>query len=323
MKRERKKMRKIILIILIGILLGSGLGTVIALNPNQNNFQRNTTTNSPYVDELDQSMTDFEGPLPVGRTNFFGYYANLSIAQSFIPQKEVLTRTQFLMARNATTLHPCFLVVRDNLSGKNLATVSVGPSAFPAVNGTPNQENQLAWVTFNFTDIWVTPGHTYYLIVYTANLTDNFYWVCGNDSNIYLNGTVYYTLNDGKTWSELLNSDGCFKTYGLRETFLEITMKNGIFGSSFLIKNIGNYTAWDIVINLTIQGGLLGMIHSVKTGSLSELPPSNETTIKLIGPAIIGFGKITITLRVSAANVKEMSIERNAMIFFFFIIGIH
>jgi hypothetical protein len=317
-------MRKVLSFIIIGLLVFSGLGAAAMITDhNQNSSQRKTTTYPPNVDELDQSMTIFEGALPVGRTNIFGFYANLSIAQSFIPQKEVLTRTQFRMARNVSTSYPCVLAIRENLSGKNLAIISAGSSEFPPVNETPTEENQLAWINFNFTDIWVTPGYTYYLVVYTANVTDNFYWVCGNGSNIYINGTVYYTLNDGKTWSELVNSDGCFKTYGLRETFLEVTMKGGILVPSFLIKNIGNYTAWDIVINLTVRGGFLGTINLEKTGSLSELPPGNEITVKLLGPPVFGFGKVTITISVRAANVKEMSIKRNATVFLFFIIGVH
>jgi uncharacterized repeat protein (TIGR01451 family) len=311
-------MKKLLSCIVIGIVVLCGLGAAVtATNQNQKNSQRSGTTESRYVDELDQSMTEYDGSLPLGRTNIFGYYANLSIAQSFIPQMEVLTRTFFLMARNASTAHPCFLAVRDNLTAEDLAVVSVEPSEFPIVNGTPTEE-QLAWIEFNFDDLWVTPGQTYYIVVYTANITDNYYWISGNGTNIYQNGTVYLSLNDGQNWSEFTDADGCFKTYGLHETFLQITIKGGL-GLSFVIKNVGNYTAWDVTVNNTISGGLV-FIGRHFTTEISELPPGEEMTLRT--GLIFGFGKISISLRISAANVKEMSSQKSALILGFFIIVI-
>ena len=306
--------------LIIGIVVLGGLGAAVtATDPNQKNTQRSGISESPYDDELDQSMTDYDGSLPLGRTNIFGYYANLSIAQSFIPQMEILTRTFFLMARNASTSHPCVLAIRDNLTKEDLSVVSIEPSEFPIVNGTPTEE-QLVWIEFNFDDIWVTPGQTYYIVVYTANVTDNYYWISGNGTNIYPNGTVYLSTNDGQNWTEFPggNADGCFKTYGLHETFLQITMKGG-FGPSFIIKNIGNYTAWDVTLDSTISGGFV-FIGKHLTINVSELQPNQEITVR--PGLVIGFGKVTISLQVSAANVKEMSSEASATLLLFFLLGI-
>ena len=315
-KKERKvNMKKLLSVVIIGIIVLGGLGAAVTTT-NQN--QKNSTTSSPYVDELDQSMTDYDGSLPLGPTSFLGFYANLSVAQSFIPQKELLTRTQFLMARNTTTSYPCVLAIRDNLTGENLAITSVAPGEFPVVNETPTEE-QLAWIDFNFDDIWVTPGQTYYIVVYTTNITENYYWISGNGTNIYPNGSVMLSIDDGKTWSEIFeNADGCFKTYGLRETFLQITLKGG-FGSSIIIKNIGNYTAWDVALNYTISGGLIFFGRSF-TDTLSELTPGQEMTLRM--PFILGFGKVIITLKVSAVNVKEISSQTSATVILFFIIDV-
>jgi hypothetical protein len=294
-----------------------GLGAVAtgAYQPAKKTYTNNTV-GTTYVDELDQSMTDYDGSLPLGPTNFLGFYANISVEQSFIPQKELLTRTQFLMARNASTSSPCVLAVRDNLTGENLAIVSVIPGEFPVVNGTPT-ENQLAWIDFNFDDIWVTPGQTYYLVVYTANITDNYYWISGNGTNMYPNGSVMLSIDDGKTWSELIpNADGCFKTYGLRETFLEITMTSGLFKTTFAIKNIGNYTAWDVTWNYTISGGFI-LLGRNFIGNVSELTPGDEITAS--SGFILGLGKVTLSLKVSAANVKELSIQKDAIVLLFFV----
>ncbi len=310
-------MKKLLSCIIISIIVLGGLGAAVtATHQNQVYTEKNISSVSRYVDELDQSMTDYDGSLPVGRTNIFGYYVNLSIAQSFTPQIEVLTRTLFLMARNSSTAAPCFLAIRENLTETDLARVTVEPSEFPIVNATPTEE-QLAWIEFNFDDLWVTPGQTYYIVIYTANTTENYYWISGNGTNIYQNGTVLLSIDNGNTWSELIDADGCFKTYGLHETFLQITMKGGFPGASFVIKNVGNYTAWDVTVNNTISGGLV-LIGRHFTSTISELRPGEEMILRT--GFIIGFGKISLSLRVSAANVKEISSQATATILLFFII---
>ena len=313
-------MKKLLSVVIIGIMVLGGLGAVAtgAYQPAKTTYTNNTL-GTTYVDELDQSMTDYNGSLPLGRTNILGFYANLSVAQSFIPQKELLTRTQFLMARNATTSRPCVLAIRDNLTNENLAVTSVEPSEFPVVNGTPTEEDQLAWIDFNFDDIWVTPGQTYYIVVYTTNITDNYYWISGNGTNIYPNGSVFISFNDGHNWSDEIfpDADGCFKTYGLRETFLSATIEGGILLTSFLITNTGNYTAWNVVANITVQGGLLGLINNQYGGGADELSPGSQLNYKF--GFFFGLGKITMTVRMYAANVKEMIVEKEGTIFLFFI----
>ncbi|HUT00697.1 MAG TPA: hypothetical protein VMY59_10305 [Candidatus Thermoplasmatota archaeon] len=309
-------MKKLVSFLIIGIIVLSGLGAGAAGTlEKEKNSQKNQSTQSPYVDELDQSMTEFDGVLALGYA-YLGSYINLSVAQSFIPQKELLTRTQFLMACNKSTIKPCVAAIRDNLTGENLATISLEPNEFSVVNGTPTQE-QLGWIDINFDDLWVTPGQTYYIVVYTTNITGNFYWIAGNGTNIYPNGTVFLSVDNGNTWTEFTDVDGCFKTYGLRETFLNVSMKGGVLGTSFVITNIGNYTAWDVVVNISIKGGILRHINVQGNGNTSELLPGFGMGIG-IGP-FFGFGQIMISIRVSAANVKEIMIEKNAKILLFFI----
>jgi len=311
-------MKKLFSLVTIAMLVLSGLTAVVpARDQTQKNTQR-SDIESPYVDELDQSMTDYDGSLPLGRTNIVGHNANLSIAQSFTPQIEVLTRAFFLMARNITTSEPCVLAVRDNLTKEDLSVVSIEPSAFPVVNGTPTEE-QLAWIEFNFSDVWVTPGQIYYMVVYTANVTDNYYWISGNGTNIYPNGTVYLSIDDGQNWEEFVGADGCFKTYGLHETFLQLTPKGGL-GASFTVKNIGNYTAWDVILDVTISGGFV-FVGKQFSLFISELPPNQEITLKP-GFLVLGFGKVTISITLSAANVKEMTSTKTGMLLLFFLIGI-
>ncbi len=311
-------MKQLVSYLIIGIVVLGGLSEAApTTHQNQSQTPQYETTDFPYEDELDQSMTDMDGTLQVGYV-ILGNYTNLSVAQSFIPQKEVMTRLQFLMAANTSTTQPCVLAIRDNLIEENIAEISLQPDDFPVVNGTPTEE-QLEWINFNFTDIWVIPGHVYYIVVYSKSIPGNFYWIAGNGTDIYKNGTVYLSIDNGITWGEFPNADGCFKTYGLRETFLEITMKNfSPFGMmSYTVKNIGNYTAWDIVFEGTVKGGILGLINTHGHGNFSELTPG--MSIGFGDGFYFGLGPITISLKVSAANVREMSIEKNAKILLFLI----
>jgi hypothetical protein len=307
-------MKKILVFCIVGIvgLCGLGAGAVpVDRERTDNSSQGNGIT---YEDELDQFMTSPpDGVLPVGWYQPEGNVTmNLSVAQSFIPQKEVLTRIQFFMARNTTTTIPCTLAIRDNLTGEDLTSVRVNPTEFPVFD-PENWSTSLAWVEFNIDDIWVTSGQTYYIVIYTTNVTNNYYLVSGNGTDLYLNGTAYYSFDDGKTWEVIPPSgDGCFKTYGLEETFLELTMMSGSFGPSFVIKNIGNYTAWDVTWNITVKGGIFGLIDREVVGALPELPPGNETFVTMV--PVIGLGPIHLSIKVSAANVREISTELDALL---------
>jgi hypothetical protein len=128
---------------------------------------------------------------------------------------------------------------------------------------------------------------------------------------------VYLSSNDGLNWSEFTDADGCFKTYGLYETFLQITPKGG-FGPSFTVKNIGNYTAWDVIVNVTISGGFV-FIGKQFILTITELPPNGEIILR--PGLVLGLGKIIISLTVSAANVKEISSEISGILLLVFLLG--
>jgi len=306
-----------LVVVLAGVFLLSACGAgVFARTSNQAVVGQHDGPVAAYTDELDQSQTAFDGTLPVGYANM-GPVFNLSIAQSFIPQKDVLTRVQFLMGRNVTTTEPCVLAIRGNLSGDDLAKMYLWPEEFPVVNGTP-AEDDLAWVDFNFSDIWVTTGQTYFIVIYTTYQVGNFYWVSGNGSNLYPNGTVYVSTDNGTTWSEFMEgADGCFKTFGLEETFFNITSMSRVFGTAFTVKNTGNATAQDIVIGYSLRGGFLGGLSILSNESTSlSLEPGKEFNVKITA---FGFGPVTLSASVQAANVKVTSFEEEGFIFLVFI----
>jgi hypothetical protein len=307
-------MMKGLLALIVGcFFVGNAVGASAGVaSPVQATAEQSEMTGVLYTDEIDQSQTVFDGALQVGYSSSLGSLMNLSIAQSFVPQKEVLTRVQFLMGRNVTSTQPCVMAVRDNLSGDDLTTFALLPSAFPVVNGTP-LEDDLAWVDFNLSDSWVTAGQTYYLVIYSTFQVGNFYWVCGNGSNNYVNGTVYLSPDNGTTWVEMANADGCFKTFGLEETFLSVTPSGGL-GFSFVVKNIGNVTAWDVRVNL----GFGGVVFPKQVTKLfPALQPGDELVVKAV---VFGFGPTTISFSIGAANVREQVVEKSGMIILVFVL---
>ena len=122
-------------------------------------------------DILDQAQIVVEEGLPVGNFQIpDNPRYNWSIAQSFTPGLVVLTRVKLLLARNSIppTIHPLVTTIRKTIDGENLALVTIDPEE---VLEFPDYD----WVEFDFNDIKLTVGQTYYIVSLTANVTDNFY----------------------------------------------------------------------------------------------------------------------------------------------------
>jgi hypothetical protein len=309
------------ILLIIGIVIASGFGAVAMPTSIQNRApQPNSPTGPAFQDELDQSMTSPDTtPLPIGAVFFnMTHQQNLSAAQSFITSKDVITRVLLLMARNATTTHNCTCDLKENLIGDALATVQVTPDQFH-VYDPENATGNLTWVEFNFYGVWVTPGTTYYLVVYTTNATNNVYFCAGNDSNVYQNGSAYYSLDDGHSWQNLTNSDACFQTYGVQETTLSVSVGGtSLLGPWFTIKNTGNHTAVGVASNVTVIGGALGLAHSFSFKYYEDLPQNNQKN--LLTPFTLGFGRVKITETVSAINARDQVIHVNATLILFIMI---
>jgi len=313
-------MKNVGILLVVGIVIASGFGAVAtSASTHSQAPQQSNSSGVAFQDELDQSMTSPDmAPLPIGAV-FFNttHQQNLSAAQSFITTKDVITRVLFLMARNATTTHNCTCDLKENLTGDVLATVQVTPDQFH-IYDPANATGNLTWVEFDFFSVWVTPGTTYYLVVYTTNVTDNIYYCAGNGSNVYADGAAYYSLDNGHSWQNLTDSDACFKTYGARETTLSITVGKSLLGPSFTIKNTGNRTAGNVASNITVTGGILGLIHTFSFKYYEDLPQNNQKIVRT--PFTPGFGPVKITETLSAINAKEQVVRVNATLILFIMI---
>ena len=214
-------MKKTLLLAIIGIVIlsGIGAGAVSHEQADTNGIGDGQGVMALVDDELDQHQTTYEINWYVGRQIGLLWALsseplilppplNFSVAQSFVPTKEILTRVQLYIGKNVTAAFPYILAIRDDLMGDNIAVAAADPADVPEV--LPN----LSWVEFVFDNVRLIVGHTYYLVSYTANVTDNYYIWGSTDNNLYPNGTMFISVDDGKTWGDISMVDMCFKTYG-------------------------------------------------------------------------------------------------------------
>lgn len=160
---------------------------------------------SPF-DTLDQQQT-------VDSDNAFSVTGNGSFAQSFIPTLERLTQVELKIYKMGI-INGVKISIRSNLTGPDLTWKFLNATQIPT-----NPINK-SWVEFDFQDIFITPGNTYYIIWKPVGIPDcynNTYW-CFGTNNPYINGSTWIHLYN--YWAHFSpvnfsNPDFCFKTYGL------------------------------------------------------------------------------------------------------------
>jgi hypothetical protein len=129
------------------------------------------------------------------------------VAQSFVPSLYTLSKVELMLAQYAPgDPPPLQIYIRDSLSGDNLAESSL---AIPEL-----EYNQYAWYTFDFEDLYITPGNTYY-IVCEEEMDWPYVWRWKED-NPYPLGEVYYFYHD--EWHSD-SADCCFVTWGMKPEY--------------------------------------------------------------------------------------------------------
>lgn len=262
-------------------------------------------TSLDAADELDQFQV---------YCNHSGLLGNVTeqvaakIAQSFKPEKEILTSVQVLLGRSLLAHKPCNIAIREELDGENLAYANVSFTEIPIVDNPVNLSN-LSWIDFNFDDISVNTSKTYYLVVYSdPALLLNLYAYGYTDEELYENGTLYKksVISDVPTEWEDTTFDLCFKTFGADEGYpdLEIISIVGSIvagqGVSVKVKNSGGANATDVVVNITITGGFLGLINKEISVTIASINVSEEIEIEATAS---GIGRISINVIVQGDTV--------------------
>ena len=148
---------------------------------------------------LDQQQTQYNSN--------YAFYTTRWCGQSFIPTVTSLTRVEVYIRKTGTPASDMVLSIRSSLRGADLVSVSKPASQIPTT---------ISWVEFDFSDLTVTPGSTYYLVLRTSggSSTSCYYWGYGS-STPYTNGMRWNSMNSGSAWTQSASSDFCFKIYGM------------------------------------------------------------------------------------------------------------
>jgi hypothetical protein len=136
------------------------------------------------------------------------------LGQSFIPNFPKLTKVMLLMTKSSSdAMYESYNVeIRtDSLTSQTITQCNLDRSY---INPGRN------WVEFDFPDIDVTVGNTYYIILHGETMTGDIgsvSWHYGYP-NPYVNGSAYRNTPGG--WfdlNETVEMDFCFKTFGIPE----------------------------------------------------------------------------------------------------------
>ena len=192
--------------------------------------QRNNYELSPiplqHGDIIDQFMVD--------PTNF-GWLVFLLqwVAQGFTPNMSILTRVEIELFKigNPPPDSQIYIGLWDGLYGEELAYTMFTGNDFPGTR---------KWFTFDFEDLIVEPGRTYYIVCLSDVLSFDYgyYWFAVNN-NPYPRGDAWYSIF-GYEWFPLDDppehpkTDCVFKTYGIDKSVMKWT---------FLWGSISNQTS--------------------------------------------------------------------------------
>jgi hypothetical protein len=156
----------------------------------------NNTVVSMCSDHIpDQRQTELRG----------GIFLGMWVAQSFVPSLNSLSKVELgICSWGSGDPPPVHLYIRDNLSGDNLAEIS---RSIP-----PLGYSKTAWSKFDFQDLEVIPGNTYYIVCEKIDPGWGYSWKGSGSDDSYPSGS-FFVSNDGNSWHTELN-DGSFVTWG-------------------------------------------------------------------------------------------------------------
>ncbi|EMR75539.1 hypothetical protein MBGDF03_00355 [Thermoplasmatales archaeon SCGC AB-540-F20] len=158
------------------------------------------------LDQMPNSTSFGPGLSAVILWNNGGTIYDRQRAQSFQPSAGSLEKVRFHIEKwtlSDNVSSPIVVSIRKELTGEDLTSKMLLPD-----------EVHPGYTTFDFPDINVTPGETYYIVCRATEEEtdyDNRY-VIRDDGDCYDKGMAYYT-NDGQYWRSHEDSDLFFATY--------------------------------------------------------------------------------------------------------------
>ena len=140
--------------------------------------------------------------------------AQWSLAQSFIPTKKTISKISLFMYKVGDPLG-LRISIRNDLNNSDIACIYIDGSEI-------KEENKSLWIDFDFSDLEVTVGKTYYIVWEQdgGNPNNLIKWRYG-ENNPYANGKAWQNSGWGE-WEELEihrhpDPDFCFKTYHAKQ----------------------------------------------------------------------------------------------------------
>jgi hypothetical protein len=298
--------------IIIILLITGGWTTSVCSSSIFKNSQGNEKATS--LDEvLDQSQTNLTLFSSFGYTYVYGDIYGIIEAQSFIPQLGTLTHVDLLLCKSPDHpgSKPVVISIRSSLTGSSLVTASR-----PA-NNIPTWGNA-QWISFDFPDLKVTIGATYYIVAsveYNAS-SGLFCWGIG-EPDPYPNGSDWYHLNHEANWDTYPDEDLCFKTYGEAVPLSFDSIIGGFGPLTIGLRNIGDDAVHNISWTINVTGGLLGRINSASFGTVQTLPL--QTSTALSSKFLFGLGPITIVATARIIDVGKIRQTYSGFLFLFFV----
>lgn len=167
-----------------------------------------TSTNGLYLyydDILDQEQAIYD---------LFSFVLNNNntLAQSFIPTLNDITRVELRMDRDGSENQNITVSIRKTRNGHDLTSVTISSNVIAHGHGD--------WIEFDFENISINSGETYYIIMNKNIVAESPYlnhicWNLGDDDR-YPNGTAWTCSKLDGTWKshDSKGWDFCFRTYG-------------------------------------------------------------------------------------------------------------
>jgi hypothetical protein len=141
------------------------------------------------------------------------------IAQEFVPTSSLLSKIEVALTANENAHYPVKISIRKNVFSKDIVSTEISSESI-------SHYPEVRWIEFDFDDLQVEPGKTYYIIVaptYGSRFfqqvpkSEHVYWMVTWDNN-YTNGTSYISKSQRFLWpfdylSYNHHIDFCFRTY--------------------------------------------------------------------------------------------------------------
>ncbi len=129
---------------------------------------------------------------------------------------------------------------------------------------------------------------------------------------IYMNSIWQECATFGPPFNANWGIEAIVEGTGTIWTELSITVPTGPIGVSTSVKNIGENPATNVEYELTVIGGILGLINKTITGTVTELAIGAEEGFTT--GLILGLGSVDISISANAENADPVSASYSALV---------